>query len=243
MLKETINGREVVMYNSIAELPSGRYHWFNRQLSIDSGVGSDLNAFNRRCQNIKNLIHSDPVAAHKEVANLQGTMYFIMNNISPKMSAFSALVYEIDSTPIRGAMSNELVDYIRKELENVPHSWFENMIKQAQRTFRREMNAFFKSGNNGQTKGYYQNLQRAMEKELEHIQNGELEGDVSELDKFLQEAIVIQNYLGTDGVQIKDINGYEKACGIISKYFSDNPKELTALEFQHRFELMKKAAK
>jgi len=243
MLEKTINGVDVVLYNSIDELPASRYHWFNRQLMIDSGVGSDLNAFNRRCQNIKNLIHKDPAKAHQEVANLQGTVYFIMNNISPKMSAFCALVHSVAGNVIMGEMSNEKVEYIMSELNSTPHSFFERMIKNAQRTLRREMQAFFKSGNNGATKQYYQNLQTALEKELQNIQDGELEGDVTELDKFLMESEVIKNYLGADGFQIKDINGYEKACAIISKYFGDNAKELSTLEFHHRTNLMKEAAK
>lgn len=243
MLEKTINGVDVVLYNSIDELPASRYHWFNRQLMIDSGVGSDLNAFNRRCQNIKNLIHKDPAKAHQEVANLQGTVYFIMNNISPQMSAFCALVHSINGNKLRGEMSTEKVDYIMAELNNTPHSFFERMIKNAQRTLRREMQAFFKSGNNGATKQYYQNLQAALLRELEQVERGDLQTDMTELDRFLMESEVIKNYLGADGFQIKDINGYEKACAIISKYFGDNAKDLSTLEFYHRTNLMKEAAK
>lgn len=241
MLRKTINDIEIELYDSIDELPITRYQWFNRQMMIDSGVGGDLDAFNRRCVAIARLIDSDATKAKIEIQNLMGTVHFMMNNVNPEMNAFVGLIKSVDGEDLPNEVNDDIVKSTLPKIGGVKLSWIRRMIKKIKRGIRREMNAFLKKGNDGQTRQYYQNLQSALDRELERIQKDELSNDIGEIDQFLAESVVVKRYLGD--VQIKDINGFERVCSIISKYFNDKAKELSTLEFYDRIELMKEANK
>jgi hypothetical protein len=241
MLRKTINDIEIELYDSIDELPITRYQWFNRQMMIDSGVGGDLDAFNRRCVSIARLIDTDASKAKVEIQNLMGSVHFMMNNVNPEMNAFVGLVKSVDGKDLPNEITDDIVKSTLSKIGGVKLSWIRRMIKKIKRGIRREMNTFLKKGNDGQTRQYYQNLQTALERELERIQKDELDSDMGEIDQFLAESVVIKRYLGD--VQIKDITGFERVCSIISKYFNDKAKNLSTLEFYDRIELMKEANK
>lgn len=45
-----INKHNVVLYDSIDELPMLRFHKYNKMLLVDAGVGSDLSDFDRHIE-------------------------------------------------------------------------------------------------------------------------------------------------------------------------------------------------
>lgn len=92
-----IGKHRVTLYDDIAEMPVKRYHVYNRMMLVDAGVGSDITDFDRhigralaydRKEQRENLL--------LELKNLRQSVYFVLNNINPKMMAFAALVTKID---------------------------------------------------------------------------------------------------------------------------------------------------
>ena len=86
MKKVEFNGNELEMYDSIQDLPIGRYQKYNLNVLIDAGIGGDLNGFRERIETIKKLVNSDVVKATKEVDNLLNNVMFVMSELSPEMN-------------------------------------------------------------------------------------------------------------------------------------------------------------
>jgi hypothetical protein len=95
-----INNLTLEIYDSIEEMPIVRHHKFNKMLMIDSGIGSDLSAFDMKLERIMRFIKDNPEHAQTELLNLRQCISFIQNEISPKHLAFCALVKSIDGKEI-----------------------------------------------------------------------------------------------------------------------------------------------
>ena len=100
MKKVEFNGNELEMYDSIQDLPIGRYQKYNLNVLIDAGIGGDLNGFRERIETIKKLVNSDVVKATKEVDNLLNNVMFVMSELSPEMNAFVVLIHKINNRVI-----------------------------------------------------------------------------------------------------------------------------------------------
>lgn len=114
-----LNGHKVVMYDNINELNITRFQQYNSNLMLDAGIGSDLDAFDTRCSNVRRLINSDPAAAQREIINLQQNVRFLVSNVSPEMNAFAVLVHSIDGRIIANSeLHQEGIERIIAELGN-----------------------------------------------------------------------------------------------------------------------------
>jgi len=137
MLKETINGYSLEIYSSIDELPIERYMAFNRQLMIDSGVGSDMDDITTKVTKILRLIERDKDQAKLELLNLSGTLANALTEVSPKMGAFACLVKSVDGEPWED-LSIEGVKELTNKINSVPKTWIDKVIKKVRRLLRRE---------------------------------------------------------------------------------------------------------
>lgn len=241
MLTSEIQGHTIVTYNSIDEIPAGRYHTLNNQILVDSGVGNDLSAIQRRIATIASLIKKDPNSAITECKNLSDSFYLTIQDISPEMAAFSSLVYSIDGEVI-GDLTDDKVAWIRNKTKNIHLGWFRDLLKRTRRLFRQEMFTHFGAGNGGNVKEYYQRLKTKLEFELKRIQGKVTEQDIKVIEEFENTKTVIHAVLGEGGTQVKDIQGFDKVCAVLTKYFNGSEaKNLSTKEFYTRLNLMKKA--
>lgn len=87
----------VLLYNSIEELPITRYHKYNKMLLVDAGLGSDLNAVDGHIERAVRFIKTEQrKEAATELENLRQTIYLIVQGMNPQHLAFAVLVAEID---------------------------------------------------------------------------------------------------------------------------------------------------
>lgn len=69
-----INKHNVVLYDSIDELPMLRFHKYNKMLLVDAGVGSDLSDFDRHIEKVIRYLNSPtPNMATVELENMRQT--------------------------------------------------------------------------------------------------------------------------------------------------------------------------
>jgi hypothetical protein len=242
MLTEWIDGHEVQVYNSIAELPIDRFMLFNRQILIDSGVGHDLEDVSVKVTKIIRLIDQSPDKAKVELINLSGTLANAIRNVNPKMGAFVALIYSIDGVPLTD-MSMESINDVQELLGGAKMSWLNAIIKKFRRLFRREMYTFFKTGNSGPTKSYYENLKQRLILNMRQVAGDEVEEDIKKLEEAMEQTETITKYLGDGGMQVRDIAGGEQSLATVSKYMGTDAKDMTVMEFYTVVEMIKKAAK
>ena len=82
MRKEKHNGLVIEIYDSIEERPAYRHMNFNKNIMIEAGVGSDLNAYYAKQANIiANIEKGNKVEARQEMENLRQNLAFIMQNV------------------------------------------------------------------------------------------------------------------------------------------------------------------
>ena len=97
MRHEKIGSHDVVIYDSIDELPMKRFHRFNKMMLVDSGVGSDLTGIDQHLAKIIAFAKTKKIdEVVTEAHNMRMNFYFVINGISPKYLAFAALVAELD---------------------------------------------------------------------------------------------------------------------------------------------------
>lgn len=123
MRTTVLNSKVVVMYDSISDLPIDRYHAFNKMVLIDSGIGSDLSDFDNHFERLRIYINTNPDEAIKELNNLRQSVFFIQNDISPKLLAFAALVVKINGKDY----SDLSADGLKKVVEEINGEAFEKV--------------------------------------------------------------------------------------------------------------------
>lgn len=123
MRTTVLNSKVVVMYDSISDLPIDRYHAFNKMVLIDSGIGSDLSDFDNHFERLRIYIKTNPDEAIKELNNLRQSVFFIQNDISPKLLAFAALVVKINGKDY----SDLSTDGLKKVVEEINGEAFEKV--------------------------------------------------------------------------------------------------------------------
>jgi hypothetical protein len=96
MLEIKHNRTKLTMYDSIEEIPITRFQIYNMNVMIDAGIGGDVDAFDQRCNNLRNLIVSNPDQAIKEVLNMQQNVRFVMAKADPKMYSFVSMIHKIN---------------------------------------------------------------------------------------------------------------------------------------------------
>lgn len=81
----------------IEEMPIHRSQLFNQQMAIEAGIGSNMEAFDHHLVKMNQFVKRKMFAEYEtEVANIRQNLYFVINNVSPRTSAFVYLINTID---------------------------------------------------------------------------------------------------------------------------------------------------
>ena len=112
-------GNRIKLFDSIEDLTSKRFHVYNLNFLIDMGIGGDIQAFYRRLGVISQKIGRDDEGAKQEVRNMSATIENIIQNTSPKMRCFCALVAEINGRKVTNKdLTESGIDVMIEELNN-----------------------------------------------------------------------------------------------------------------------------
>jgi len=109
MIALKLNKHKVVVYDSIEDLPIVNYHKYNKLMLVDSGIGSELSDIDAHITKIASFIKTNPNLAVAELTNLQQSLYFINQNISPKNIAYMALISEVDGDKVTDLSDDNLM--------------------------------------------------------------------------------------------------------------------------------------
>lgn len=140
------NGHTLEMYDSIQELPITRFQAYNLNLMIDAGIGSDLDAFDQRINNIRQLVQTDQKAAQTELTNLQQNVRFIMSNSNPVMNSFVAMIKGLNGKTLTDYdMTEEGMKRIIEELgrKQLPFIRVKTFLKSLKKNSTRNLNTSF----------------------------------------------------------------------------------------------------
>jgi len=110
------NGHTLEMYDSIDELPVTRFLEYNVMLSIDAGIGGDMESAARHIIAIRRYnAKGDKEKVDQEARNLYQNLAFCVGHTNPEMTAFVALIHRMNGRPITD-LSSEGVQRVIREL-------------------------------------------------------------------------------------------------------------------------------
>ena len=95
-MKISYNGHDIEMYDSIQDLPIGRYEKHATYGIVDSSAGSSLYDIKANVTKAASLIDIDKDQAKQVLQNAQVGIEMIVTSINPELMSFAVLVKSID---------------------------------------------------------------------------------------------------------------------------------------------------
>lgn len=248
MVSVRIGRHDVRLYDSIDELPIGRFHRYQRALLVDAGVGSDMAAFDQRIERGRRFLMSgDKEGAQREFDNLRQTVFLIQNGTDTKLLSFAALVSEIDGRPCED-LSDEGLRKVCEELSDAPVGEMTARLGAVKKKIDDELSLYFpKLFSDAGVKEYYDILRRRALAVLEGIARGEAEPGTTDEVESLTTALITyskpQVFYGSDGVEVQFDRQFENLCLVLSEQVHVDSKGLTVLEFYNAFDFVRERAR
>lgn len=145
MRTERYNGLWLEMYDSIDELPIHRFMAHNKYVLIDSGVGGDIEALTKHLDLIRRYnANEDKESVDKQALNAIQNIYFIFQNISPKMNAFVVLLKSINGKAVND-LTQEGINRVIKRLGCAGLTWgkMNQILDEIKKNWIRKSKSFF----------------------------------------------------------------------------------------------------
>lgn len=239
MRELSIGKHRVTMYDDIAEMPVKRYHVYNRMMLVDAGVGSDITDFDRhigralaydRKEQRENLL--------LELKNLRQSVYFVLNNINPKMMAFAALVKKIDDTECED-LTDDGLRRVTELLSDVPIGEVTASSEAVKKKIDQDLvRVFPKIFDDATVKDYYDRLRKRTLLVLQGIVEG-IGGVQGDIDRLTDDLLVWSRpaeFEGRENAEVRYDKQFEKICVVMAQNLHNDPKRYTVQEYFSAYE-------
>jgi len=239
MIALKLNKHKVVVYDSIEDLPIVNYHKYNKLMLVDSGIGSELSDIDAHITKIASFIKTNPNLAVAELTNLQQSLYFINQNISPKNIAYMALISEVDGDKVTDLSDDNLMK-IFGLLNEEKMYLLEKVFNGLKKKINDELEQYFPLiADNVLIKEAYELIKRRANIQLHGIITGE---DIQkEIDGINTEILTKEKpkaFSGKESILIKIDKNFDQTCMLISQKLNANAKVLTVMEYYNAVELI-----
>lgn len=244
----TLAGKRIELYESIEELPIVRFHKYNKMLLVDAGCGSDLSDFDKHIEKaIQYAKSKTPALAVTELENLRQNVYFVQQNISPKLLSFAVLVKSVNDMSCDD-ISDEGLKKTCELLQDITVKDFAAAFAAVKKKIDDELQTYFPSlFDDARLKEYYDILKQRTILILKTIIDGQAtEKEEKEIKDITSELITYfhpQTFAGNKSVEIAHDKQFEKMCLILSENLHVSPKKMTTLEYYNAFEYINELAK
>lgn len=233
-----IGRHRVELYDDISQLPVKRYHVFNRMLLVDAGIGSDIGDFDRHIERIRaydGKEQKDNLLA--ELQNLRQSVYFIINNINPKLMAFAALVVKIDGT-VCDDLSDDGLRKVLELINDAPYQEITASLEAVKKKIDGDLLRYFpKLFDDATVKQYYDRLRDRTRLVLEGIIDGK--GRKADIDRLSDELLTWSRptvFSGGDNAEVRYDRQFENICIAMSQHLHVSPKDYTVQEYFSAYE-------
>lgn len=243
MVERLIAGHRVRLYDTIDDLPIVRFQKFQKYLLVDSGIGGDVLAFDRRCEKVRRyLSQGKNDLAGQEMQNLRQCVYLIQEELNPKHRAFACLVESID-----GERTDDLSDTglarVLERLGGMTAGEAASELGAVKKKIDTELSTYFPALFNGsETKEYFDILRKRALTILEGITRGEV-ADVEDLTTSLICFSKPRNFSGAGGIEVEFDRNFETLCLSLSENLGIRPKECTVLEYYNAVDFLQDRAR
>lgn len=232
MKKLTINNREILVYDSIDELPMVNFQKYNKYMLIDSGIGSDINDIDTHISRLAKYIKSDVSKAMQELQNMRQNLYMISSGISPKHLAFATLIHSIDGKEVTD-LSDDNLKSILDSINTVKRSWLVDLLISIKKKISTELELYFpEEFTSVKEKDAYDKLKSRTLLVLEGIRTGNKNtSDIDTIDEYLFSLHKPNSFIGSASIEIQYDKQFEAACIAIAQKTNLNAKHMTVLQF------------
>lgn len=243
MVERLIAGHRVRLYDTIDDLPIVRFQKFQKYLLVDSGIGGDVLAFDRRCEKVRRyLSQGKNDLAGQEMQNLRQCVFLIQEELNPKHRAFACLVESID-----GERTDDLSDTglarVLERLGGMTAGDAASELVAVKKKIDTELSTYFPALFNGsETKEYFDILRKRALTILEGITRGEV-ADVEDLTTSLICFSKPRNFSGAGGIEVEFDRNFETLCLSLSENLGIRPKECTVLEYYNAVDFLQDRAR
>jgi len=135
-MKISYNGHDIEMYDSIQDLPIGRYEKHATYGIVDSSAGSSLYDIKGNITKAASLIDIDKDQAKQVLQNAQVGIEMIVTSINPELMSFAVLVKSIDGE----AHDDISEDGIRNTLDKIKkQGWIFSTISNALESIKKKL--------------------------------------------------------------------------------------------------------
>lgn len=238
------NDKEIVVYNSIDELPIINFQKYNKYLLIDAGIGSDADSIDEHIIKIAKFINNgDKSKAIQELQNTRQNIHMVNNEISPKFMAFAALVYSINNKVIKD-YSDDGLRKIINELNTVKCGQIANALAWLKKKVSTELETYYPENfSDAKEKEAFDKIKLKTQLQLDSIINDvDHTNEIYEIDAQLFGMYKPQTFIGSKSVEVLYDKQFESTCTIISQKTNLDAKKMTVLQFYNTLSDIKKQA-
>lgn len=240
-----IGAHVVKIYNSIEDLPIMRYHKFTKCLLVDAGIGADIAAVDRHLYKARAYVTAQKTElARAELDNLRQCIMLVANNVTPRLTAFAALVAEIDGEQ-QTDLSDDGLRRVSEMLQAATVREVDGAVESQKKKIDEELRVYFADLFDDEAdKEFYDILKSRTLEVLRGIAEGNPDEDkIDRLTRELMQHIKPKVFHGKDNAEVRYDKNFEKVCITLSEYTNANVKLLTVSEFFSLYEYAKDVAK
>ena len=239
-----VNGHRIVLYDAPEEMPVVRFHKFSKYMLIDSGLGGDMAAVDRRIGRLIELnTRGERDSVDTELRNLRQSIAMTMDGFDGKSLALAVLVKSVDGKP-RDDLSEEglrrTADMFAETRVDRLTEWLGGVKKKIDA----ELTAYFPKLFGNSMEAEYESLIR---RRCNAILDGIIEGrDTSDEVRRIEGEMwlfeEVKSYWNGE-FEVKFDRQYEDMCLYISGELHADAKRMTVNEYYSAYELLDKRGK
>lgn len=239
-----IQGKKVVMYDSIDELPIRRFHKWQKLLMVAAGVGGTLAEFDSHIERVVTFLKTnDRDNAVKELENLRQNVNMMQSEVPLAGMAFASLIQSVD-----GKECNDISeDGLQRTLDLLGGVTFGQVQAEtlaSKKKIDHELTIYFPAVfDDVVARQYYDDVKKRTMLILEGIISGENSDEVQALTDKLVTTVKPQTWTGVRSVEVVQDKAFEDLCLAMSKEFGVDAKRFTVMEYYTAQETLAKLAK
>lgn len=240
-----IGTHTVKIYDAIEEMPVLRYHKFTKCLMVDAGIGSDISAVDRHLYKARYYVSAGkPDLAQIELENLRQAILFVGNNITPKLTAFAAIVAEIDGKP-QTDITDAALQKVSEMLQSATMKEVTDAVDTEKKKIDDELKVYFAALFDDESdKEYFDLLKARTMLILRGIttQNP----DTQQIEIFTHKLLLHvkpRMFYGRDNAEVVFDKNFDKLCIALSEHTNTSVKSMTVFEFYTLYEYAKEKIK
>ena len=239
------NEHKIEIFDSVEDLPILRFQGFNLNAMIDSGIGSDAQAFWAKIEGIRSRMRTDLKGADQELVNLYQCLQLVISKMSPDFRAFCFLVDSVNGRKVTDAdLTDTGIEKLMAELNSmrIPVGLIRRILESVKKKLDAEFEIFFPGMSaNVMTSDFYRKVRKIAMLEAGIILGQNTIDEIHHVERELYAAHKAKDFSGANGLEAKTKRAFEDMCAAITKaQIATDPRRMSVFSFYRALEIFEK---